>query len=183
MSMGAFPVPCCRCSLLREYLGVRSAEVDDIVKHMHRVEMNHIVSAPAIARNVNLAHRRKVVAWLVKVFHVVPPAIGSIALNAEEKVCQPDLVRKHVFSTLLTELAPASVWTADETAQPLFGAPGAGSAPLSIRVSRPRGQLRRQHPLRHRAPRRRVRRTPATVVSHYTQEKRSSGTCHTGLLA
>jgi len=52
--------------------GVKAEQsICDIMKHMHRVEMKHIVSAPAIARNVNLAHRRKVVAWLVKAFHVV----------------------------------------------------------------------------------------------------------------
>lgn len=45
--------------------------VDEIVQHMHKLELKHLVSAAAIARNVNLSHRRTVVAWLVKVFHVV----------------------------------------------------------------------------------------------------------------
>jgi hypothetical protein len=44
---------------------------DDVLLAMHEQELLHAVSAEKLAQNVNLEHRRKVVSWLVKAFHVV----------------------------------------------------------------------------------------------------------------
>jgi hypothetical protein len=45
--------------------------VDDILRTMHQEEVIHAIKAEDLAKNVNLEHRRKVVSWLVKAFHVV----------------------------------------------------------------------------------------------------------------
>jgi hypothetical protein len=45
--------------------------VDDMLRAMRQQEVVHAVRAADLAENVNLEHRCKVVAWLVKAFHVV----------------------------------------------------------------------------------------------------------------
>merc|ERR1719453_2947901 len=45
--------------------------VDDILAAMHQAEKRARVAADSLEQHVNLEHRRKVVAWLVKAFHVV----------------------------------------------------------------------------------------------------------------
>merc|ERR1719359_2709510 len=45
--------------------------VDDMLRAMQKQEVLHSISAAVLAEKVNLEHRRKVVAWLVKAFHVV----------------------------------------------------------------------------------------------------------------
>jgi hypothetical protein len=45
--------------------------VDDMLRAMREQEVVHAIRAADLAENVNLEHRCKVVAWLVKAFHVV----------------------------------------------------------------------------------------------------------------
>jgi hypothetical protein len=45
--------------------------IDDVLSAMHKAEKHARVSANGLEQHVNLEHRRKVVAWLVKAFHVV----------------------------------------------------------------------------------------------------------------